>query len=105
MAEIETKIETATPVLIYIKPTCPFCKKALTLLEATGFTDITVKDIAAQPELRAEMIEKAGGRKTVPQIFFGEGENPYAQHIGGCDDVHDYLEQAFSNEGMFCTLG
>ena len=35
----------------------------------------------AMPELRPQMIERAGGRTTVPQIFIG------AQHIGGCDDM------------------
>lgn len=38
-------------------------------------------DVTGQPALRSEMVEKAGGRMTVPQIWIG------AQHVGGCDDL------------------
>jgi glutaredoxin 3 len=67
-------------VVIYTKPTCPFCVRAKMLLtqKAVEFIDF---DIAAQPELRNEMIEKANGGSTVPQIFINN------QHIGGCDDL------------------
>ena len=43
-----------------------------------GFDEI---DLSQQPELRDEMIKKAGGRTTVPQIFIG------SQHVGGFDDL------------------
>jgi glutaredoxin 3 len=67
-------------VVIYTKPTCPFCVRAKMLLtqKAVEFIDF---DIATQPELRNEMIEKANGGSTVPQIFINN------QHIGGCDDL------------------
>lgn len=65
---------------MYIKPTCPFCKKASLVLSRKG-ADVEVIDIAAEPDRRAEMIQKAGGRTTVPQIFIN------GQHIGGCDDL------------------
>lgn len=67
-------------VKVYIKPTCPYCHKALSLLSQKGVEPIIV-DIAAQPELRDEMIQ-ISGRKTVPQIFIGD------HHVGGCDDLH-----------------
>jgi glutaredoxin 3 len=39
-------------------------------------------DLAADPGRRAEMIGRAGGRRTVPQIFIGES------HVGGCDELY-----------------
>ncbi|PHI35165.1 glutaredoxin 3 [Pseudoalteromonas sp. GCY] len=67
-------------VVIYTKDYCPFCHRAKALLDAKGVT-YTEYDIGAQPELRDEMIEKAKGSYTVPQIFIAE------RHIGGCDDM------------------
>lgn len=68
-------------VVIYTKPTCPFCIRAKALLARKGvpFTEI---DIAGDPAERAAMIERANGRTTVPQIFIGE------RHVGGSDDLH-----------------
>ena len=67
-------------VVLYTKGYCPFCHRALALLDSKGvkYTNI---DIGVQPELRDEMIAKAGGASTVPQIFI------YDEHIGGCDDM------------------
>ncbi|MDF2687593.1 MAG: glutaredoxin 3, partial [Microvirga sp.] len=61
---------------------CPYCSAAKKLLTEKGaaFTEI---DIEKKPEARAEMIQKAKGRSTVPQIFIGE------KHVGGCDDLYD----------------
>ncbi|WP_394228212.1 glutaredoxin 3 [Pseudoalteromonas spongiae] len=67
-------------IVIYTKPTCPFCVRAKMLLAQKG-VEYTEIDIAAQPELRDEMIAKANGGYTVPQIFIND------QHIGGCDDM------------------
>jgi glutaredoxin 3 len=68
-------------ILIYTKSTCPYCAKAKSLLSKKGqkFTEI---DITGNDDLRAQMIEKANGRHTVPQIFINN------EHIGGCDDLH-----------------
>ncbi|HZH51062.1 MAG TPA: glutaredoxin 3 [Microvirga sp.] len=68
-------------ITIYTKSWCPYCAAAKKLLEEKGaaFTEI---DIEAKPEKRAEMIQKAGGRSTVPQIFIG------GRHVGGCDDLY-----------------
>ena len=66
-------------VEIYTTPTCPYCHAAKALLGERGadFVEITVVD----PEARAEMTQRAHGRRTVPQIFVGE------HHIGGYDDM------------------
>ncbi|HST94496.1 MAG TPA: glutaredoxin 3 [Microvirga sp.] len=68
-------------ITIYTKGWCPYCSAAKTLLKEKGaaFTEI---DIEVKPEKRAEMIQKAGGRTTVPQIFIDD------RHMGGCDDLY-----------------
>ena len=67
-------------VTIYTKPYCPYCVRALSLLEQKGveFDEI---EAAFDPEKRQEMVRRAGGRATFPQIFIGD------QHIGGCDEL------------------
>ena len=67
-------------VTIYTKPYCPYCIRAVSLLEKKGveFTEI---EAAFEPEKRQEMIQRAHGRATFPQIFIGD------QHVGGCDDM------------------
>jgi len=67
-------------VVIYTKAYCPYCVRAKALLNHKDIQFIEL-DIGQQPELRNEMIDKANGSYTVPQIFVGE------QHIGGCDDM------------------
>jgi len=67
-------------VEIYTKTTCPYCWRAKHLLETKG---VEYKEIMVDyggPE-KDVMIERAKGRRTVPQIFIGE------LHIGGCDDL------------------
>jgi glutaredoxin 3 len=67
-------------VEIYTKPLCPFCIRAKRLLEQKGvaFDEI---DIWLSSARKSEMMERAEGRYTVPQIFIdGRG-------IGGCDDL------------------
>jgi len=67
-------------VTMYTRTYCPYCMRAKALLQDKGvpFEEINLDE---QPERRAEMIERAQGRHTVPQIFIdGEG-------VGGCDDV------------------
>ncbi|MBF9232751.1 glutaredoxin 3 [Microvirga alba] len=68
-------------ITIYTKGWCPYCSAAKKLLDEKGAAFIEI-DIEAKPETRAEMIRKAGGRTTVPQIFIGE------RHVGGCDDLY-----------------
>ena len=65
---------------IYSKTTCPYCIRAKRLLDGKGLTyEEHVIDFGGQS--RQEMIQRAGGRTTVPQIFIG------GRHIGGCDDL------------------
>ena len=68
-------------VEIYVKSTCGFCYRAVKLLEAKG-VDYEAHELTWGSPLREEMIQRAGGRTTVPQIFIN------GHHIGGCDDLH-----------------
>ena len=68
-------------VEIYVKSTCGFCYRAVKLLEAKG-VDYQAYELTWGSPLREEMIQRAGGRTTVPQIFIN------GEHIGGCDDLH-----------------
>ena len=67
-------------VTIYIKPSCPFCRRALVILKRHGVENPKIIDLTAQPGRKKEMVTKTG-RTSVPQIFFGN------EHIGGCDDL------------------
>jgi len=69
------------PVEIYTSPYCGYCHAAKRLLTAKGVSFAEV-DIAAQPERRAEMVQRANGGRTVPQIFVGD------DLVGGCDDLY-----------------
>lgn len=74
------------PVEIYTSPLCGYCHAAKRLLNQKGvsFSEVNVLE---HPERKAEMIQRANGGRTVPQIFIGE------THVGGCDDLFA-LEQA-----------
>ena len=64
---------------IYTTNYCPYCVRAKDLLKRKGqqFTEINVED----DDVREKMIVKAGGRRTVPQIFIN------GTHVGGYDDL------------------
>lgn len=68
-------------VEIYSSMLCPFCYRAKKLLKEKGvaFEEIEVTMNAGR---KREMIQRAGGRTSVPQIFIDD------EHIGGCDDLH-----------------
>ena len=74
------------PIEIYTTPYCGFCHAAKRLLNSKGaaFTEI---DVAEEPARRPEMVQRANGGRTVPQIFVGE------THVGGCDELYA-LERA-----------
>lgn len=68
-------------ITIYSKDHCPYCVKAKMLLKNKGasYEEIDVNTA----EIMMEVMEKSGGRRTVPQIFIGD------RHIGGFDDLHE----------------
>ena len=73
-------------VEIYTTRFCGFCVAAKRLLtqKSVNFSEI---DVGAEPDKRAEMMQRANGGRTVPQIFIG------GRHIGGCDELYQ-LERA-----------
>lgn len=68
-------------VLVYTTQQCPFCTRAIELLEQKGVGYSEVR-IDTYPERREEM-ETRAGRTSVPQIFIGDA------HVGGCDDMYE----------------
>ena len=65
---------------VYTQPRCPFCARALNLLQDKG-VEVTEIDAPHGTREREDAIRRSGGRGTVPQIFIG------GTHIGGCDDL------------------
>ena len=68
-------------VVLYTKPGCPYCYSAMALLKKKGvdYTEIVASN---DPEKKAEMVERSGGKATFPQIFID------GKHVGGSDDIH-----------------
>ncbi|MGY3438505.1 MULTISPECIES: glutaredoxin 3 [unclassified Marinovum] len=73
-------------VEIYTSPLCGFCHAAKRLLKTKG-VEFTEFDVLENPERKPEMIQRAEGGRTVPQIFIGD------IHVGGCDELYA-LERA-----------
>lgn len=69
-------------VEIYTSPLCGFCHAAKRLLNQKG-VEFSEVDVWANPDRKPEMIQRANGSRTVPQIFVGD------IHVGGCDDLYD----------------
>ena len=67
-------------VTLYTKDYCPHCKAAKALLKSKGII-FENYEVSTDPLLRAEMIARSGGRRTVPQIFIG------GFHVGGNSDL------------------
>lgn len=68
-------------VEIYTSPLCGYCHAAKRLLTQKGISFAEV-DVLAAPQRKPEMIQRAGGRTSVPQIFVG------TTHVGGCDELY-----------------
>ncbi len=80
-------------IVIYTTPVCPYCVRAKSLLKSKGAGDYQEIDVSADDALRETMVERAGGRRTVPQIFIGD------MHVGGYDDL-----AALDKEGRLDSL-
>jgi glutaredoxin 3 len=79
-------------VEIYTTTICPFCDRAKALLRKKGVSYDEI-DVGADPDLRRAMVQRAGGRRTVPQIFID------GVPVGGSDDLY-----ALEREGRLDTL-
>ena len=69
-------------VTIYTRMMCGYCARAKRLLDEKGVSYVE-HDASFSPELRQEMIQRANGRTTFPQIFIGD------VHVGGCDELYE----------------
>ncbi|OFW90360.1 MAG: glutaredoxin 3 [Alphaproteobacteria bacterium RIFCSPHIGHO2_12_FULL_45_9] len=79
-------------VEVYSTNYCPYCVRAKQLLDAKD-VDYTEIDVTGDDEARMALVEKSGGRKTVPQIFIN------GQSIGGYDDLRA-LEESGKLDGL-----
>lgn len=68
-------------VEIYTSPFCGFCYHAKELLADKGI-DFDEIDVTFHPRRRSEMLDRANGQRTVPQIFVDD------KHVGGCNDLY-----------------
>ena len=82
-------------VEIYTSPLCGFCHAAKRLLSQKG-VEYSEVDVWANPDRKPEMIKRANGGRTVPQIFVGD------LHVGGCDDLYD-LERNGKLDGLLAA--
>ncbi|TAN17712.1 MAG: glutaredoxin 3 [Rhizobiaceae bacterium] len=82
-------------VTIYTRMMCSYCMAAKRLLDRKGIA-YTEHDASFSPELRQEMIARANGRSTFPQIFIGD------VHVGGSDDLHA-LETSGKLDALLAT--
>ena len=71
-----------TAVRIYTTNTCPYCDRAKGLLARKGVAYEEI-DVTGDDEARRKLVERAGGLKTVPQIWVGE------RHVGGYDRLSE----------------
>lgn len=73
---------SATPdILIYTTMMCPYCARAKSLFDDKGLAYKEI-DVSFDPDERERLIEKSGGKRTVPQIWVN------GSHVGGCDDLY-----------------
>ncbi len=69
-------------ITMYATGVCPYCVRAEALLKSKGIANIDKIRVDLDPVRRQEMLDKSGGRRTVPQIWIGE------THVGGFDELH-----------------
>ena len=75
-------IQIMKNITMYSGPMCAFCDAAKRLLNRNNL-EYKVIDVSTGPDVRDEMIKKANGKRTIPQIFFND------EHIGGYQELRD----------------
>ena len=83
------------PVEIYTTPLCGYCHMAKRLLKGKGIS-FAETNVSRHPEQRIVMTQRAGGKRSVPQIFIGQ------THVGGCDELYA-LERAGKLDPMLAA--
>ncbi len=85
-----------TDIDIYTIRYCPYCQDAKELLSHKGVVFHEI-DASGDRDIRKQMIARANGRSTFPQIFIGE------THVGGCDDLYA-LEEAGELDALLAKV-
>ena len=74
-------MSNSAEVVMYSTTWCPYCDRARALLGRKGISFKEIK-VDEEPEKRAVMLQRSGGRRTVPQIFIGP------RYVGGFDEMY-----------------
>jgi len=82
LTALKTSVNNMARIEIYTTRYCGYCRSAKALLSRKGATFSEI-DVTGDAAGRSQMVERANGRMTVPQIFIG------ATHVGGFDDLYD----------------
>lgn len=90
-------MSSTSEVVMYSTTWCGYCQRARGLLQRKG-VDIREIKVDEDPSQREVMVQKSGGRRTVPQIFIGE------RHVGGYDDLAA-LERAGELDKLLALAG
>ncbi len=85
------------PIEIYTRPGCGYCSAAKSLLQRKGAA-FTEYDVALNADWRPEMVKRANGGATFPQIFIA------GTHVGGCDDLYA-LDREGKLDGLLTEAG
>jgi glutaredoxin 3 len=85
-------------ILLYTTQFCGYCRAAKNLLRAKGL-DYEEIDVGFDPATRIEMVERAGGLRTVPQIFIHD------RHVGGYDELAALEREGKLNDWLANMLG
>ena len=81
--ETDSSLPAHAPVVLYTRQFCGFCSAAKRLLDGKGVAYVE-HDATGRPELRVEMIQRANGRHTFPQVFIGD------IHVGGFSELSQW---------------
>ncbi len=96
--ERDSASSSTPPVVIYTRQFCGFCTAAKRLLDGKGVAYVE-HDATGRPELRVEMIQRANGRHTFPQIFIGD------THVGGFNELSQWEHSGALDKALGALKG
>ena len=96
--ETNSASSAAAPVVIYTRQYCGFCTAAKRLLDGKGVNYLE-HDATVDPEARVEMIRRANGRHTFPQIFIGD------THVGGFSELSQWEHTGLLDKALAAVNG
>jgi glutaredoxin 3 len=96
--ETHSESSAAAPVVIYTRQFCGFCAAAKRLLDGKGVAYVE-HDATINPDMRVEMIRRAKGRHTFPQIFIGD------THVGGFNELSQWEHNGLLDKALEALAG